>query len=121
MISHNINNIAFRLKLPGYMNLHQVFHVPLLEPCAFTSIPNRVFPPPPLVYFVERLEYEVQAILDSKSCATSYIILWIGLEYVANIALELLEEFYCLYPNNPHPCSHVMTRGTRCQKKEIVS
>jgi hypothetical protein len=48
------------------MKLHLVFHVSLLEPCASTSIPDGVFPPPPLVYLAEGPEYEVQGILDSK-------------------------------------------------------
>jgi hypothetical protein len=45
MISYKINDVSFQLHLPKHMNLHLVFHVSLLEPCASTSIPARIFQP----------------------------------------------------------------------------
>jgi hypothetical protein len=62
---------------------------------------------------------------------TTYIILWIGLGICLMIrygnllrmspnALQYLEEFHRLYPNKL-ACSHVATRGTRRQKREIIS
>jgi hypothetical protein len=50
MIFDKINDFAFRLQLPLDMHIHPMFHVSLLKACASTSIPNRVFMPPPLVY-----------------------------------------------------------------------
>jgi hypothetical protein len=80
MISHKINDVAFRLELHHHMNLYPVFHVSLLEHCASTSIPDRVFPPPPPVYLAEGPKYEVQAILDSKFMHNKlyYLVDWIG-------------------------------------------
>jgi hypothetical protein len=66
LISHQINDVAFRLDLSQEMCLHPVFHVSLLEPWVLATIPGRVIPPPPPVQLVKGPEYEVEAILDSK-------------------------------------------------------
>ena len=104
----------------------------MLEPCASTSIPDRAFPPPPPVKLAEEPEYEVQAILDSKIIRNKlyYLVDWLGytpndrtwepVENVSN-ASELLEEFHRRYPDKPSPTSCIATRGTRRQRREIVS
>jgi hypothetical protein len=70
MISHKIKDVAFRLELPHHMNLHPMFHVSLLEPCASTSIPDRTL-------CFQNMKFK--SFWTQSSCATSYIILWTSL------------------------------------------
>ena len=62
------------------MHLHLVFHCSLLEPCATSTIPHRIMPPPPVVQLIDGLEYEVAAILDSKIIRNKlyYLVDWLG-------------------------------------------
>jgi hypothetical protein len=41
LVIKQINDVAFRLKLPPPMKIHQVLHASLLEPYNKSSIPNR--------------------------------------------------------------------------------
>jgi hypothetical protein len=78
-ISAIINPIAFRLKLPATMKIHNVFHVSLLSPKPPT--PFRTVTPPPLPVIIDDdQEWEVAAILDSKSRGRGvvYLVNWVG-------------------------------------------
>ena len=79
-ISAQINDVAFRLDLPTHMRLHPIFHCSLLEPCATSTIPHRVVPPPSVVQLADGPEYEVAAILDSKMIRNKlyYLVDWLG-------------------------------------------
>ena len=48
------------------MNIRPIFHVFLLEPYYENIIPNRVQPHRPPVTIDEKIEYEVEEVLDSK-------------------------------------------------------
>ena len=70
----------FRLDLPTHMRLHPVFHSSLLEPCATTTIPHHIVPPPLVVQLADGPEYEVAVILDSKIIRNKvyYLVDWLG-------------------------------------------
>jgi hypothetical protein len=132
IISHQINDVAFRLDLPPHMHLHPVFHVSLLEPYNASSIPDRVVPPPPPVQLVDGPEFEVKAILDSKIVRKKlyYLVDWLGYtpndrtwEPAENLdnASDLVAEFHRQYPNKPNSNSCITTRGTRHRRREMVS
>ena len=59
---------SFTLWLPeSLQSVHPVFHISMLEPATLNTIPNRTQPPPPPVAIEGEPEYEISAILDSKS------------------------------------------------------
>jgi transposase InsO family protein len=132
VIVDQVNDVAFRLDLPSHMHIHPVFHVSLLEPWTSSSIPGRVIPPPPAIELVDGPEFEVEAILDSKILRNKlyYLVDWVGYsptdrtwepaENLSN-APELVAEFHQRYPNKPDQNSCSMTRGTRHQRRGMVS
>lgn len=79
-IISQINDVAFRLRLPSSMKIHPVFHVSLFKPKDpdHTAIPQS--PPPDPITVSGQLEYEVEAILDSKRYRNSvrYLVHWKG-------------------------------------------
>ena len=130
-ISAQINDVAFRLDLPTHMRLHPIFHCSLLEPCATSTIPHRVVPPPPVVQLADGPEYEVAAILDSKIIHNKlyYLVDWLGygpndrtLELVDNVtnAQALVDAFHRKYPQKPSLLS-LAPRSTRRFKRGILS
>ena len=132
LITKQINGVAFQLDLPPHMRLHPMFHVSLLEPYTSNSIPDRVVPPPPSIELDEGPEYEVKSILDSKVVKNKlyYFVDWLGYtpadrtwEPAENLnnTKELVAEFHQRYPNKPTPSSCIATRGTRRQRKGIMS
>ena len=131
-ITKHINKVAFQLDLPPHMRLHPVFHVSLLEPYASNSIPDHVIPPSPSIELDEGQEYDVKSILDSKVVKNKlyYFVDWLGYtpadrtwEPAENLnnTKELVVEFHQRYPNKPTPSSCIATRGTRRQRKGIMS
>ena len=83
VIYDQINDVSFHLKLPSHMHLHSIFHVSLVEQWTSISIPNWVVLPPPPIQLVEGLEYEVEAILDSKFIRNKlyYLVDWVAWIY----------------------------------------
>ena len=65
-ISERINEVSYRLELPGSMKIHDVFHVSLLEPYTRNPFEGREAIPSPPVIVANELEYEVEKILDSR-------------------------------------------------------
>ena len=65
-ISEKISSHVYRLELPSTMQIHDVFHVQLLEPFMDNTIENRIQSPPPPIEVEGQEEHKVEAIIDSK-------------------------------------------------------
>ncbi len=65
-IVEQINDVAFRLQFLSSMAIHDVFHVPLLEPYHANIIPDRVQPPPPSIEFEGDSYFRVKEVLQSR-------------------------------------------------------
>jgi hypothetical protein len=77
-VTEVINPVAFRLKLPETLKLHDVFHASLLKP----YLPDgNVQPPPPPELLEDEFEYEVEAVLShrfKRGDKLEYLIRWKG-------------------------------------------
>jgi hypothetical protein len=57
-----INVVVFQLKLLGYMRIHPMFHVFLLEPYHVSTIPRRIHDPLSPIRVNDEHEYEMEDI-----------------------------------------------------------
>ena len=113
-------SLSFILKLPDNMRaIHPVYHVSMLEPALPNTIPNRVQEPPPPIEVEGEVEYEIEAILDSKidkrrRCSLLYLVKWSGYEGTdeetswlpaseLDNASEAVSDFHAAYPQKPGP------------------
>jgi len=111
---------SFTLRLPQSMRaIHPVYHVSMLETAPDSSIPNRTVEPPPPVEVDGEIEYEIDAILDTKldrrrKCKLLYKVRWSGYEGSEDEtswltadelshAKELVSDFHLHYPDKPGP------------------
>ena len=83
MILEQVNELAFKLKLPKTMEVYDVFHVDLLEPYIDNSIPGRLpVPEPPVIVNdsedSEHEEFIVEKVLDKrlKYKKVEYLVHW---------------------------------------------
>ena len=62
------------------MQVHDVFHVSLLEPHVPNTFPSRVVAPPLAIHVDNIPEFEVQSVLDSKFWYRKlyYFVEWVG-------------------------------------------
>jgi hypothetical protein len=103
-IVKRIGVVAYRLKLPETMEIHNVFHVSLLKPYKANG---RVKPPPPPVIENHDISYEVERVLQhevrgSRSRPVKfYLIKWLGYglehnswEPESNLSPEVLKEYW---------------------------
>ncbi len=58
--------MAFQFKLQGFMRIHLVFGVYLLESYHVSTIPKKIHGPLPLIEVDGEYEYEVEDILNSR-------------------------------------------------------
>ena len=105
--------MAFELKLPTTMKIHPVFHVSLLEPKTKDIIQQMSTPaPPPPIEIDQDLEYEVDAVLDSKISRRKlfYLVHWKGYDNTENTwesaqnllnSQELIDDFHNQHPQRP--------------------
>lgn len=104
---------SYELKLPASMSrIHPVFHVSLLERYYGNTISGRVPPPPPPIEIDGEIEYEVEAIVDSRIFRKrlQYRVQWKGYNeltwephnHVDNCP-DLIQEFHAKYPSKPGP------------------
>ncbi|MBW0565357.1 hypothetical protein O181_105072 [Austropuccinia psidii MF-1] len=112
-----IGSHAYHLKLPQqWKSVHPVFHVSLLEPVKYSTIPNRHQLPPPPVLVEEQEEWEVAQVLDSKLKRGNlwYLVEWKGFsedperttwEPASNLtnSPDLVKDFHSFYPDKPGP------------------
>ena len=79
-VLERIGAVAYKLKLPKHLKMHNVFHVNLVKPYRNDG---RVQPPPPPIEIDDSLEYEVERVLDDrnvggKSSKKEFLIKWQG-------------------------------------------
>ena len=112
-IAKRVGLQAYKLALPPTMrNIHDTFHVSLLDPVKSTSIaPHSLPPPPPPLYIKDDQQYfEIENILDSKRMGRRlhYLVKWKGYpdsenswEPLAFIPHGLIKEFHRRHPGRP--------------------
>jgi len=103
-ITKKIGTVAYQLRLPTSMKIHDIFHVDLLLPYKETEAYGTPFTRPPPIIDNEE-EYEIEAILDSRRKGRGrqlqYLVHWKGYphsndSWIAHKDLhadELLEDF----------------------------
>ena len=116
VILQKIGSRAYKLQLPKTMNIHDVFHVSLLEPYHANIIPGRIQSPPAPAIIEGQEEYEVEQILDSRiqRGKLQYLVDWKGYgpadrswEPIENLehCNELIDKFHSKYQSRPRRSS----------------
>lgn len=111
-IIEKINDVSFKLKLPKTLKIHPVFHVSLFKRKDPDNISLPSTPPPDPISIDNNLEYEVEAILDSKRYRNSvrYLVHWKGYDKLdrtweplesLNNCPDLLQDFHDRNPHKP--------------------
>ena len=79
-ITQKISGVAYRLELPTYLKVHNVFHIDLLTPYKETEQYGPSFSPPPPDLIDGEEEQEIEAILDMRQRGNTrqYLIKWKG-------------------------------------------
>jgi hypothetical protein len=84
-ILEQVNELSFKLELPRALSqIHDVFHVDLLEPFVANRIQGRIVPPPPPESVIDESgvhdEFEVEEVLDSRlrRGKLEYLVHWKG-------------------------------------------
>jgi hypothetical protein len=79
-VTEQISPVAYRIKLPQSMNIHDVFHVDLLTPYASTNAYGEAYPQPPPELIDGEEEYEVEEIIreryNRKTCKKQFLVKW---------------------------------------------
>ena len=112
MIEALVGNQAYKLALPdNYNNMHNVFHVSLLEPAHLNMIPGQVQKePPPIVLKEDGAQWQAETLLDSKCSRRHlyYLVRWKDFSIdkdswvpAEDIAEDLKKDFHHQYPAHP--------------------
>lgn len=86
-VEERIGHVAYKLKLPTNLKMHNVFHVQLLKPYRDSG---RVQPPPAPIEIEDSLEYEVERVLEhrevkrGKQVRKEYLVKWLGYHHEHN-------------------------------------
>lgn len=64
LVEKVVSTYAYRLTLPAWIKLHPVFQV---FPAPNDAVPGKPQPPPPTLVIDDKIEYEIEEILDSKT------------------------------------------------------
>jgi hypothetical protein len=111
-VIEQVGKSSYRLKLPGSMKVHPVFHVSLLYPHPTNDFNQQLIPPPPVVTPEGEEEYKVEKIINSQkiSCKVEYGVRWKGYrpeedtwepkENLAN-AQDALKDFFQAHLDAP--------------------
>jgi hypothetical protein len=62
-VVERIGKVAYKVKLPPSLKMHDVFHMQLLKPY---QDDGQVQPPPPSIEIDDSLEYEVERVLEHR-------------------------------------------------------
>jgi hypothetical protein len=137
-ILEQVNDLSFRLELPRALSqMHDVFHVDLLEPFIENTIEGRIVPPPPTVSVTDESgvhdEFEVEEVLDSRlrRGKLEYLVHWKGYgikdrtwqsaEDLTN-AQDLISRFHVSYPRAARePHSDTTLNIKRSSEKNVSS
>jgi hypothetical protein len=103
-IVEKISPVAYRIKLPHQMKIHDVFHVDLLAPFNQTENYGEAFPQPPPDLIEGEEEYEVEEIISDRTIRRKrqYLVKWNGYPASENSwvyakdlhAPELLKDYH---------------------------
>ena len=119
---------AYKLKLPNtFHNIHDVFHVSLLE--LYRTTEGRAPPSPPLVEVEGEEHAEVEEILDSRVHygTLQYLVKWLGFPVTDNEWLkadelskaeEYITDFHEKYPKKPSPDNLHREKRRRREKRK---
>lgn len=91
------------------MKVHPIFHVQLLHPYKEDSL-GRVIPPPPPIEIEGELEWEVEAVIDSRLFRRQfqYLVKWKGTSDAENTwqpardlenAQDIVDDFHLAHPS----------------------
>jgi len=114
-ILKKIGTRAFRVELPPSIQVHNVFHVSMLEPYRTSRYSNRHRPPPPPEEVEGQENWEVELVADSRrnkgKKRVEYLVFWKGFppeqatwepwENLEGTAEEAVKEFHKGNPRKP--------------------
>jgi Reverse transcriptase (RNA-dependent DNA polymerase)/RNase H-like domain found in reverse transcriptase/Integrase zinc binding domain/Chromo (CHRromatin Organisation MOdifier) domain/gag-polyprotein putative aspartyl protease len=124
-----VSPVAYKLRLPKTMKVHDVFHVSLLKPY---RTDGSVQPPPPPEVIDGELEYEVEAVLAHREKKgrglrgrREYLIKWVGYDDIHNTwepedNLEHAREALQTYWDNHGVRAKDKVETTRRKRKKLA-